>query len=211
MATIKGVWRIKKSALINLPTTDTTQRVNFTSFFYNSATGVFDTGVGASIKFNSARMEVCADGLFSVGVNYFYEDEYPASIGCGDSDGVDLDVRPTTEEYDGVRQIDFGEAEQTVNDAWYAIFTANATQLKPATVTYNGRTVAELAEGRTATLNCAGAAMVTDVTVTGPCSVEYWGKEIAKVNEGQTGTLRCRGKRMMSDLVVTAIASRTEG
>lgn len=69
------------------------------------------------------------------------------------------------------RTLDFGAAEQTVDDAFYNWLCANAAEQSAsgtsgAAIVYNGGEPVELTAGQKATLHCAGMQMAGDVTVT---------------------------------------------
>ena len=121
--------------------------------------------------------------------------------------------------YEGYKDVDFGENEQTVSDAFHELFTQLATKVggedpeeptpppTPTTITYNGNTIASLSAGQSATLPCNGKVMASDVLITGACSVKYNGVVIASLAEGQTVTLACKDRVMASDVLVTLSAS----
>ena len=62
------------------------------------------------------------------------------------------------------RTVDFGTEPQSVSDAFYTWFTANADPVQ-VSVRYNGRSIASISHGQTATLKCFAMRMDDNVVV----------------------------------------------
>jgi hypothetical protein len=175
MATIKaGTYRFNDE--ITLFSNDAEYSLEFTSVFIRYQ-GVDDP---KTVKFDGIRFADNGNALMYSGKNdnnnvvryYVYEKVSTTGLASG---------------WVGIHHTITLIKEQTVNDAFYEWFTANAVQVV-ATINHEGCIISGIKSGQTATLKCAGMQMETDVVVAvaenigGGCG-ECSGNHIIEVTE----------------------------
>lgn len=159
MAQLKGTWQFHDVLTRPSASFDTPVSFAFAIYPVLASTGV--TGKGFRIKANVSA----SDSRWAL----YYS--YHMYYGSGEVlENFSRSVYSVTDEAwitaDGeeFRTVDFGTEPQSVSDAFYTWFTANADPVQ-VSVRYNGRSIASISHGQTATLKCFAMRMDDNVVV----------------------------------------------